>query len=216
MPTFALIAEGITDQVILDRIIDLTCHPTDDEDFEVNYVQPLRDATDASNNIFGGWELVLEFCKLRFDDALQTNDYVVIQIDTDVGDHVNFGVSLTEGGVDRDFRDLLLDVKKVIVQAIGEEAFRRAEERVLFAIAVHSIESWLLLLLFKKDNPKSSFERLQRELRRKDDVILTKDATCYRAMARRIKSRNLIEARRLDSSLKVFLDDLADVCMKRQ
>lgn len=98
MPTCALISEGVTDQVVLEFIIDAVFTRARFGKVDVNRLQPLRDASDAATAPYGGWELVLEYCRTSIQDALATNDFVVVQIDTDCGDHPKFGLNLTEGG----------------------------------------------------------------------------------------------------------------------
>jgi hypothetical protein len=172
----------------------------------------LRDDTDASSADFGGWELVFEYCKLHFNDALATNDYVVVQLDTDCGDHANFGVPLTEEGKDRRHVDIIDDAKRVIVACIGEEVFEQFRDRVVFAISVHSIESWLLLCLFARDEPKSSFNRLKAALKRADDTPLVKEVRRYKKLTRNIKRKHIRAAGKQETSFATFLDDLHQVC----
>ena len=82
MPSFALITEGITDQIVIENIL---YGFVGDLEIDINPLQPLRDETDenrASN--FGNWHKVLEYCSSdRFKNALQFNDFIVVQIDTD-------------------------------------------------------------------------------------------------------------------------------------
>lgn len=79
MTRFALITEGITDQAVLEYILDgLT-----EGNAITTALRPQRDATDASRvaeGTFSNWELVFDF--LRSDDiidAVDTNDFVIIQ-----------------------------------------------------------------------------------------------------------------------------------------
>ena len=63
MPTFALISEGLTDQIILERMIEQICGEKFEDGVDINPLQPLRDATDAATAPHAGWELVFEYCK---------------------------------------------------------------------------------------------------------------------------------------------------------
>src|SRR4051794_28026303 len=109
MPTFALISEGLTDQFVIERLVEVICSANFDEGVDINPLQPLRDVTDAVTAPHGGWELVLEYCDNGVGDALAANDYIVIHLDTDQGDHPNFGVALTDEGSDRPFCELIAD-----------------------------------------------------------------------------------------------------------
>lgn len=64
MASFAIVAEGITDQRVIDNII--TGYFGDDaEEPIVNYVQPLLDTTGAKAEPEpGGWGMVLKFLEL--------------------------------------------------------------------------------------------------------------------------------------------------------
>lgn len=212
MRTFALISEGQTDQVVLDRIIQLTCENCISDGLEVNFLQPLRDESDTAVSKFGGWELVLEYCRLRFDDALESNDYVVVHIDTDAGEHPNFGLALTNNGVDRNHEDILADARNILVKNIGETKFRNVKERVIFAVSIHSIESWILLCLFNRDEPKGSFNRLNRHLVRANEPSLVKEVRRYTLLSRDIKARHLRQVRKMSGSLPSFLLDLEAAC----
>lgn len=124
MTTVALIAEGITDQIVIENIIQELY----EDELDVNYMQPARDATDEARTAnFGGWELVLEYCSIpdRIQEALALNDYVIIQIDTDCGDSVRYGVPLTEGGKDRAYLDIINDTKFVLIDKMGKEFYEK-------------------------------------------------------------------------------------------
>jgi hypothetical protein len=209
MTTFALISEGLTDQIILERMIELICGEMFEDDVDINPLQPLRDATDSAAAPHAGWELVFEYCGERAADALAANDYVVIHLDTDQGDHPNFGVPLTYQGSDRPYNDLIVDAIAVITARLGSALYPTYAKRFLFAISVHSMESWLLLCLFNRDEPKNSFDRLNRQLRKDDKDPLVKEVRAYRQIARDIKRRHLVRLSGKKNSLGRFLAQLA-------
>jgi hypothetical protein len=205
MPSFALISEGLTDQVILERMIEEICEPAFQDGVFVNPLQPLRDATDKHSAPHGGWELVLEYCEQRAGEALYANDYVVVHIDTDDGDHPNFGVPLTYNGVDRDFRELVKDVVDVLVSRLGSDLYAKYSDRFLFAISIHNMESWLLLYMFGADEPKNSLDRINRRLRKQGKAALNKSFRSYEAVASEIKLKRLISLAKGENSLSLFL-----------
>ena len=85
MVSFALITEGITDQAVIENIL-IGCF----DDPIVNPIQPLRDATDKQAT-HGGWELVLEHLRSPgLNQALQFNDFVIVQLDTDVSEEHHY------------------------------------------------------------------------------------------------------------------------------
>lgn len=173
MSSFALITEGITDQVTLETIL----WEHYDSDLDVTYIQPIRDATDESRqeNI-GGWEKVIEYCTLpEFKSSFLFNEYVVIQIDTDCGEHVNFGVPLTVNGKDRHQQDIINDVINLLISKIGEDVYSEYKDRILFAISVHSLECWYLPLFeskkAKQSKSKNCTEHLKMAVIKKRDFI---------------------------------------------
>jgi hypothetical protein len=151
MPSFALITEGITDQAILEILLEAHYGDTGQHDIDVNPLQPLRDATDEARQAqagFGGWERVLEFCAVseRVLEALELNDYVVIQVDTDCCEHPKFGVSYRVKDVERTVAELIEAVRQEIISRLTDNVFQKNSDRIFFAIAVHSSECWLLPL----------------------------------------------------------------------
>lgn len=74
MATFALIAEGITDQIVIENIL-IGCLTEGEEEPEVNRLQPLRDSTGQSAAPApGGWTLVFEYLRLgKHLEALQNS-----------------------------------------------------------------------------------------------------------------------------------------------
>jgi hypothetical protein len=211
MTTFALISEGLTDQIVLTRIIELFFKETIDDDIFINPLQPLRDATDRVTAPHGGWELVLEYCEESIDLALEANDYVVVHIDTDMGDHPNYGLPLTLCGVDRLHRDLVADAKRILISKIDQTTYNTYYKRLIFAIAVHSTESWLLLCLFDVNEPKRSFERLNRILVKRNEEALTKCMARYSKLVKNIKRKSLLNLDPEEHSLGFFLKQLSEL-----
>ncbi len=152
MSSFALVTEGITDQKVIENIL---VGFFDDPNIDINPLQPLRDETDrnrAANP--GNWHKVLEYCASEeFRGAFQFNDYVIVQIDTDVA--ADYGVSnRDEEGNEFSDEDIYERIKGKLIAQINPEFHANYAGRVLFAISVQSIECWLLPLFFT-DNKKS-------------------------------------------------------------
>jgi hypothetical protein len=200
MTTFALIAEGITDQVVLDAILNGHYRGQLDDEVDTNSLQPLRDATDGSRvaeEEFGGWELVLEYCAdhERLVEALEFNDYLVIQIDTDCGEHPNFGVPLTVGGKDRPVHELVEETQKVIIAALGADFYQEYQDRILFAICVHSLECWLFSLHESDNNKKNRSKSCEKHLgvvARKNGILYQKDYPIYDDLSREYRKKGVI------------------------
>jgi hypothetical protein len=68
MSTIGLISEGITDQMVIEHILDGLL---DDEDLSVEPLQPTRDETDENLAITAGnWVKVFEYCESTYFNKL--------------------------------------------------------------------------------------------------------------------------------------------------
>ena len=210
MTSFALITEGITDQAVLTAILQANYI----EEPDINEVQPIRDETDNSRQgNMAGWEKVLEYCSLEFfaQDFI-ANDYVIIQIDTDVAEHPNFGISLTKNGVDVATVDLINNVKDLIATKIGEENYKKYKDRIIFAISVHSVECWLLPFFINDKKAASRVKNCEDHLARalaKKGLPYIKDFRCYESLSRDFfKNKSFILAASRNESLNIFINSL--------
>lgn len=140
-PSFALIAEGPSDHVVLTHFLAAYF---DNPDIIANPLQP-------PPNLPGGWTGVLRCCSSsRLAAALVDNDFVVIQIDTDVCEEVGFGVPRRAASGEELEPDQLADrVTELLVSRLPPGMYERYADRIIFAICVDSIECWLLPLYFK-------------------------------------------------------------------
>jgi hypothetical protein len=216
MTSFALITEGITDQVVLEIIIQTFYSDKLENEVDIRFLQPIRDATDESRQgEFGGWEKVLEHCSYsdRILEALALNDYIVIQIDTDCCEEKNFGLCRTLDGVEKPANELIPEVKELIASKITSEIFEKHQGRFLFAIAVHSIECWLLPLHASGKSDKSRTLSCEKHLRRaldqRNKIKYEKTYDAYEAIASDYtKIKKLEEHRTCNQSFSIFLDSL--------
>lgn len=215
MPNFALIAEGVTDQIVLETIIQSYYSASLDDEIDFRELQPLRDETDkARQGNFGGWEGILEYCACadKILEALSFNDYLVIQIDTDCGDHVNYGLSLTSGGKDRPTAELINDAIAKLHDTLTSAVFDLNQDKFIFAIAVHSIECWLIPLYEadakKKKRIKSCEDHLSKALQQK----IKKTYRTYEGLVSPYKKPQTLEAnRKYNESLHFFLSTLPEL-----
>ncbi len=140
-PSFALITEGPSDQVVLTHFLAAYFS---DPDIVANPLQP------PSSHVPGGWTEVVRCCSSsRVEAALVDNDFVVIQVDTDVCEEVGFGVARRgPSGNDLTPDELIGDVVAFLVSRIGQAVYAQFSARIIFAVCVDSIECWLLPLYF--------------------------------------------------------------------
>src|SRR5256885_16999826 len=97
MTTIGLITEGVTDQKVIQAILDGFFDP---EDVEIRPFLPIYDSTSQHQvESYSNWQLVLDYCSSqRFREALPFVDYLVVQIDSDKCDDPKFGVPKVRDG----------------------------------------------------------------------------------------------------------------------
>ncbi len=159
-PSFALITEGPTDQVVVTHFLAAYFQ---DPDIIANPVQP------PSPHIPGGWTEVLHCCASpRLEAALVDNDYVLIQIDTDVCEETGFAVSRRGPSGDEFTPDELAErVTALLISRLSPTVYERFSDRIIFAICVDSIECWLLPLYYadaRRSKSTNCLGTLNREL----------------------------------------------------
>ena len=220
MPTFALIAEGITDQVALDAILEGYYRDRTDDGIDVNPLQPRRDETDrtrVAEDTFGGWELVLEFCAdhARIAEALVLNDYLIIQIDTDCGDHPRYGVNLTVDGQDKSVGELVGAVRLKLIETLGAPLYERNRDRIFFAICVHSLECWLLPIHETQDGKRKKTKSCETHLQVtlcRSGLPYQKDYDTYSSLSRDYRKRDFVTRHlRYNESFEIFILSLPDL-----
>lgn len=217
MTSFALITEGITDQAVIENI--LFGYYRDEVD--VRPLAPSRDATDnARAGSYGGWEQVLEHCAHteKILEAVAINDYLIIQIDTDCGDHANFGVSITHQGVDRAICDIVSDVKDLIIKRLSV-AYSSHRHKFIFAISVHSLECWLLPLHGADKVTRGRTKECEKHLKEKiakstalKSNRFKKDHRTYHLISRKLaKSKHIEEVCADNESFSLFIAQLPEL-----
>lgn len=142
MPRFAIIAEGQSDQKVIENILYGYFRSWGD-DLRINPIQPL-------GNEPGGWTRV--FASLRRGDpqrAFQANhDYLIIHIDTDVQEEPGYDVPRRDGSRVLPLSEIVARVVTRLITEIDPAFYTSYQDRIIFAVAVDSIECWLLPLLY--------------------------------------------------------------------
>lgn len=221
LPRFGIVAEGVTDQAVLKNIL-IGTFAEDGEEPDVRPIQPPpRDSRKDSPDPPGGWGLVLRFFTAgEHRKALQAVDYLVIHIDTDVSEQTGYDVPWREGGRELTIDELAARVAAKIEGLIGPDLLAAHGHRFLFAIAVHSIECWLLPLLYD-DNRATKISgclaAANEARRRRNEAPLSKpsrageskDHRAYDAVSRAyLKRKNLDAGGKKNRSLGLFLEKL--------
>jgi hypothetical protein len=208
--TFAGITEGITDQIIIENILVGYFNP----DVDVNWLQPLRDTTDANRaSNYGGWSQVFEYCQTEdFKEAFQFNEYIIIQIDTDVSEeHYDIPHRNPDGG-ELSPKELIENAIARFKLLIGENFYSQYEDKIIFAIAVHSTECWLLPLYYtdsKKAKIKNCLTTLNQALKKEGFTINPnhKKPEYYRNISSKYcKRKTLLGCYKENPSFKIFIE----------
>ncbi len=130
----ALISEGVTDRPIIDAVLH-SYFAKNAKRFYPN-LNPLL----PKKNEPVGWLNVLKYCESEeFRGAFNFNDYVIIQIDSDV--HAEKGFDVPN---QKTVEILITAIKNKIIEKIGIEFYEIYKGSILFCICVDSIECWLL------------------------------------------------------------------------
>lgn len=219
MTTFGIIAEGHTDQLVIEQVLlgffaDQGIEPV------VNYLQPPR-AIDSGDTPPAGWTLVLQHLSADgHRKALQANDYLIVHIDTDVCEEKGFDIPRSHAGRPLSPAELADAVTARLQAAMGASFVQTYAKRIFYAVAVNTTECWLLPLLVA---PKKAAKLLgclseaNKALRKQDKPPLSaadgnkKSPRHYRQLAAAYKKKKTLEKQgRLSPSLARFLDALAN------
>jgi hypothetical protein len=215
---FATVAEGPTDHAVLQNILLGMFKEHGLESDDITPVQPLLDETGKQlAHSPGGWLQVLRWLEQkRYGDALQYNDFIVVQIDTDSCEETGYDIQKTFNGQACSPEELVRLVRTKLENVIGKADLEMYCEQFHYAIAVHSIECWLLPLWGKEQELEGIHNCKQRvdnglgraNLRglRKDDV------RTYSAASSELRKRaRLLAVTRSQKSLELFCDSLAQI-----
>ncbi len=185
MISFGLITEGLTEQIVIENILEgYFKNPA----LDIRPLQPGRDKDDENKyKGYGSWSQVFAYCRLiDFQESFQFNDYIIIQIDTDTSQE--YGILQQDENGEFTPEKLIEKVIEKFKEEFGEYFYSLCQQRIIWAISIHSIECWLLPLYYK-DNKKSKFknclETLNKELVKKHDFTIdAKKPEYYREISK--------------------------------
>ena len=202
--SFGLVTEGRTDQAVIRAIL---AGYFGDDNIRVTSLNP------GDKNKLGGWGQVFQYCNSPdFQEAFESKDYVIIHIDTDISPQYKIA-QIDQDGNYLSPNQLIENVKNKFKSLLDPEFYQRYGERIIFAIAVHSIECWLLPL-YCEDDEKSEIDNCSARLEKTiiEKLILTrfvKKSKCYQRIALPYATKEtLLENYSLNPSFKIFIEDL--------
>jgi len=210
---FGVIAEGPTDQTVIENIL---LGYFADQEVDVRPIQPPRPLSETP----AGWGHVFKSLQRKdHEGALQFNDYLVIHIDTDVQEEPGFEVPRREEGKELSVQERVSRVIEKIKCYIDIDYFEMNKHRFLFAVAVDSIECWLLPLLCggkKAAKTTGCLEAANKALRKANENALSagdnKFLRAYEKASRGYLKRKILnKARNKNPSLALFVNELDDL-----
>ncbi len=215
MNEFAIVSEGVTDYAVLRNILLGLFKGQEAEPFLKPYQPDPTADGESSWQEFGNWENVLRYLReKKHRDALEFADYLIVQIDTDQSEHVNFGVSQREGDSQLEPPALVSKVASKLQELIGADDVEFYGDKIIFAICVCEIECWLLPLLDsrKAEKCEGCLNAVDRALAKAGKNILgtePKDARHYEEASKEYKKRKVLLAKgSKNPSLGIFLQEL--------
>jgi len=211
MLTFGLACEGVTDQAVIENIL---CGFYKNKNFksEIKAFQPLFDATQQKQleGEFGGWEELLRYLSTKkFRESVINTKFMIIQIDTDISEHVNFGVSQQNLSTE----ELISQVIERLISQIDskKEFYSKYKEKIIFAISVHSLECWILPLYKSSKNEKITgcIESLEPRTKDKKFKKSYKNYENYDKLTKLFrKNKELKKVLSQNSSFQIFINKL--------
>ena len=211
MINLGLITEGLTDQIVIENILRGYFN---NPDLDITWLQPERDENDENKFTgYGSWSQVFAYCRsIDFQLSFQSNDYIIIQIDTDVSEE--YGIPQQDENGEFTPEELIVKVIEKFKQEIGEDFYSKCQQQIIWAISVHSIECWLLPLYYQDKKKKSKFknclETLNKELIKKHNFrIDAKNPEYYRTISKQYsKHKVLMGCYKDNPSLNSFLVEI--------
>lgn len=203
MFNIGIIAEGDTDFVALQNI--LIGYFDKDVTGYVNQLQPKRGQ-------MGGWSRVLNYCStVNFKNDFVDNDFMIIQVDTDKSFELPFDVAHEQNGKKLTIEELIVNVKKrferLFNEAYNSDFLSEFGHRILFAIAVHETECWLLPLHYSKGKEATSIKNCY-EILNKKVKGLQKTYKIYDALSDEFTApKKLEKASQANPSFKIFIEN---------
>lgn len=223
MISFGLICEGPSEY----RIIRYLTERYLGDEIVVNPKQPK--ISDGGKQVgFGGWLNVLNYCtEANFDEILFTNDYIMIQIDTDTCEEDGYDVKIRkEDGSIKSDSELYDEVIARIFKNIPTEKIAKYKEKIVFAICFNETECWSLPIYYtdkRKCSTTGCINKLNQQLAKIQLGIPDKDKNSpnaqrvYDKVLKNLKKSELIkEYSQYNYGFKKFIEQLDDIKKKQK
>lgn len=208
MKRFAVAGEGLTDFIVIKNLL---IGFFNDKNLPITRLLPEK------REAFGWSNLFDQLSKSRFRDAFEFTDYVIVQVDSGTCDQWKEG--LTHIGDDEALiGQLVKKIVQVLITKIGEPFYSENKGKIIFAVAVHDIECWLLPFNATKGSDKSKLVNCARSVeqiaQKRGFSIHQKnyqDGKNYDDLSKEMaKNKLLMSLYEANPSLKIFIDKMLE------
>lgn len=212
MSKFGIIAEGSTDQITIKNILcGYFSIPNPNKD--IKSLQPPPDKADA-----GGWRAVLKYLTLEdFRNDVLNNEFVILQIDTDVSEKKDFDVAHKDNaGKEHSVETLIENVITRLISIInaGESDFYETyAAQIIFAISVHSLECWLVSHYAEQTTVHNCFDELKSVINPNEIRVAKKQPNYDKLSQPFLKRENIETVAQKDPSFNVFIQQLQPISL---
>ena len=219
MATFAIISEGISENISLHALVEKMRHTE-------TYFADIQPRTEVKHSHtvqegFGGWTEVLSHCNTEvFKQALQSNDYLIVQIDTDRCDDPSFGIKKTdEKNEPRTNEEIYSDIIARLLQEVDKGFYEENRNRIIFAICFDEIECWFLPLFYTDKRACATtgcIGKINQELKKgKGDYYIPEDGknganarSTYQFIYKKIKRKDIPRISQSNFGFKKFVEQM--------
>lgn len=208
---FGIISEGPTDQIVLESIL---FGYFNDKNLLVKPLQPKPGES-------GNWDKVLKYCASGdFREALTSAyrvDYLVVHVESDfirrqeVPEQIRFDLNNLSP------EEIAARMRSILINAIGADFHSQYAHRIIFAIAVDSIECWFLPIYYAgkpaiAGKTTNCLESLNRALLKAEKfTIHAKEERYYRIISKHFQKRkDLFSYADKNPSLIWFINELRE------
>ena len=219
MAAIGLICEGVSEVNMISYIIRRYLG-----DIDVNTIQP--EIVNGKQDTFGGWRQVLNYCNdEKFAQIFATNDFIVIQIDTDTCSEIGYDVDIYDENHERISDDKLFSrVVDRLKQNLSDIFLQKYFDRIIFAVCINETECWFLPLYYNDERRCDTdfcIRKLNQKLKKQNLNIPDKDKNSvyvqktYREIFKKIKKKATIqEISQYNFGFKRFVEQLDEILNK--
>lgn len=202
-----IIAEGESDQIAIEAIIQSHLN---NKDISADPLQPKKGAP-------GGWPLVVSYCKSKdFQESLPFNEgLTIIHIDCDVLKGENIPEDCVMQFNQISTNNAFEMVREKLIEFITPAIFDQVAHKIVFAIAIDSIECWFLPIYYptkpaKQDKTTGCISTLNQELTKQEGFYIDeKDEGKYRTISKHFFEKGMIKrCYEKNKSFSLFIDSL--------